>query len=236
IDLTDARTHDRKALKLDRWLNNQLLLLDRGYSDHSLFAEIERRKGFSLTPLKTTSIPTITKIRCGLGQRHVGKALVDDLPYCGDLDIDATFSIRGARPKTLRVVGVSVLQKMEDGSSQYVDLWLVTNLSPEVISAEQLATLYRLRWDVEILFKITSGVVGYYGPIVRERQGRHAPKANRPFHQPKLAHSREQGRSCGLQHAAIALNSNRPQGECEQRQSYGNNSNLPEFNADVENQ
>ncbi|MCP4444602.1 MAG: transposase, partial [Myxococcales bacterium] len=46
IDLTDARTHDRKALKLDRWLNNQLLLLDRGYSDHSLFAEIERRKGF----------------------------------------------------------------------------------------------------------------------------------------------------------------------------------------------
>ncbi|MCP4446665.1 MAG: transposase, partial [Myxococcales bacterium] len=51
-----------------------------------------------------------------------------------------------------------MLQKMEDGSSQYVDLWLVTNLSPEVISAEQLATLYRLRWDVETLFKILKSV------------------------------------------------------------------------------
>lgn len=158
IDVTDARTHDRKALKLDRWLHNQLLLLDRGYCDHRLFADIEARKGFFLTPLKATSIPTIAKIRCGLGQRHVGKELLDDLPYNGDLDIDAMFSIRGGRPKSFRVVGVSVLHEMEDGSSEYVDIWLVTNLPPELVSAEQLATLYRLRWDVEILFKILKSV------------------------------------------------------------------------------
>jgi len=158
VNITNARTHDRKALKLDRWLTDQLLLLDRGYWDHWLLAEIARRKGFFLTPLKITSIPTIEKIRFGLGQRHVGKPLVDDLPYRGDCDLDARFSIRGGRPQTFRVVGVSVLKKNEDGTSEYVDIWLVTNLPPEVISAEQLATLYRLRWDVEILFKILKTV------------------------------------------------------------------------------
>jgi hypothetical protein len=63
ISVTDARTHDRKALQLDRWLHNQLLLLDRGYSDHRLLASIEDRRGFFVTRLKESSIPTAARIR-----------------------------------------------------------------------------------------------------------------------------------------------------------------------------
>ncbi len=36
ITVTTAKMHDRKALKLPRWLHNQLLLMDRGYTDHRL--------------------------------------------------------------------------------------------------------------------------------------------------------------------------------------------------------
>jgi hypothetical protein len=32
-------------------------------------------------------------------------------------------------------------------------VWLVTNLKPEQFSAEQVATLYHLRWEVEVLFR-----------------------------------------------------------------------------------
>jgi len=48
---TSAKTHDRKALKIGRWLHEQLLIFDRGYSDHKLFAQIIARKGFFLTRL-----------------------------------------------------------------------------------------------------------------------------------------------------------------------------------------
>ena len=158
IDVTDARTHDRKALKLDRWLHNQLLLFDRGYCDHTLFAEIEDRKGHFLARLKTASKPTIATICDGLGQPELGKPLLNHPRYSENLDIDAAFSIRGCQPRTFRVVCVSVLQIVDDGTPSYVDIWLVTNLSSEQVSAEQLATLYRMRWDVEILFKIVKSV------------------------------------------------------------------------------
>jgi len=95
VDITNARTHDRKALKLPRWLNGQLLLLDRGYSDHRLFRTIEDRKGFFLTRIKESSVPVTTAIRSGLGRKHVGETLSGELPYRGVVDLDARFRLRG---------------------------------------------------------------------------------------------------------------------------------------------
>lgn len=158
VDVTDARTHDHKALKLPRWLHGQLLLLDRGYSGHHLFKKIEDRGGFFLTRLKESSVPVITAIRSGLGKVHIGKKLIGELPYRGIVDLDARFRVRGGGTKVFRVIRVVVEQDTRDGYVQDVDIWFVTNLSPTDFSAEQVATIYRMRWEVEILFRALKSV------------------------------------------------------------------------------
>jgi putative transposase len=158
VDVTDARTHDRKALALDRWLHGQLLLLDRGYSDHRLFKTIADRKGFFLTRLKESSVPVITAIRSGLGKTHIGKELTGNLPYRSVVDLDARFRLRGGSTREFRVIRVVIERDTRDGYLQEVDIWLVTNLAPADFSAEQVATLYRMRWEVEILFRALKSV------------------------------------------------------------------------------
>ncbi len=81
VSITDAKTHDRKALKLLRWLHGRLLLLDRGYADHRLWADIEDRQGYFLTLLKTTTMPLIERVRSGVGRGHVGEVLWGGLRY-----------------------------------------------------------------------------------------------------------------------------------------------------------
>lgn len=160
IILTDAKTHDRKALKLPRWLHDRLMLLDRGYADHGLWATIEDRQGFFLTPLKETTMPRITSIRSGVGRHHVGQKLSGDLRYWGIVDVDAEFNVRKKGKRTFRVVRVPVwIEVRGEDYWQQDHLWFVTNLPPELFSPEQVATVYRLRWEVEQLFR-TLKVVG----------------------------------------------------------------------------
>jgi putative transposase len=152
ITLADARTHDRKALKLPRWLHGLLCLLDRGYADHRLWATIEDRQGYFLTPLKSSTMPHIKAIRSGVGKAHVGKKLSGDLRYWGEVDVDADFTVRNRGRRTFRVVRVPVERDLPNGRTEIVDLWFVTNLPPELFSPQQLATIYRFRWEVEQLF------------------------------------------------------------------------------------
>ncbi len=153
IIVTDAKTHDRKALTLPRWLHKRLLLLDRGYADHRLWATIADRKGFFLTPLKSTTMPTITAIRSGVGKAHLGGVLSGDLRYWQTVDVDAEFKVRKRGRRTFRVVRVPVCVDLPDGSWEQTELWFVTNLPPEMFSPEQIATIYRFRWEVEQLFR-----------------------------------------------------------------------------------
>ena len=154
ITLTDARTHDRKALKLPRWLHGQLILMDRGYADHRLWANIEDRKGYFLTPLKSSTMPRITAVRSGVGKHHVGQRLSGDLRYWGVVDVDAAFTVRKRGKRTFRVVRVPVWQEVRGQDYwERTYLWFVTNLPPEKFSPVQVATIYRLRWEVEQLFR-----------------------------------------------------------------------------------
>jgi len=53
---------------------------------------------------------------------------------------------------------VVVEQDTRDGYIQEVDIWLVTNLAPADFLADQVATIYRMRWEVEILFRALKSV------------------------------------------------------------------------------
>ena len=157
VALTSARVHDRQALRLGRWLHGKLFLLDRGYSDYRLFDDICRRGGCFVTRLKKSASPAITAIRSGLGQAHAGARFDLDLPFRGVVDLDARFRFRGGA-RVLRIIRLRVERDLRNGSRQLVDVWLVTNLSPDVFSAKQVATLYRMRWSIEILFRALKSV------------------------------------------------------------------------------
>jgi len=153
VVVTDARTHDRKALTLARWLHGVLLLFDRGYSDYRLFDTIARRGGFFITRMKETAAPVIAAIHSGLGQVWIGQTLTRDLPFRGVLDVDAVFGIRGGGERVLRVIRLVVERSLPDGRCEDAEVWLVTNLSRALFSAAQVATLYRMRWEIEVLFR-----------------------------------------------------------------------------------
>lgn len=126
VTITDARSHDRRVLRLDRWLHGRLLLMDKGYYDHSLFATVEQRGGSFVVPLKSKIHPRIVEIRSGLGQKHVGKKMSDDLPYRGVVDLDVEFAIPKSEPYKGRVVRVTVMKDCRDGTVQPTDIWLAT--------------------------------------------------------------------------------------------------------------
>ena len=78
--ITDARRHDRKAFELPADRRGVLWIADRGYTDHTLFAEIADGHGYFLVRLKTSSLPTITTgkpavIRAFIAATLVGWAL-----------------------------------------------------------------------------------------------------------------------------------------------------------------
>ena len=153
VRVTDARQHDRKAFELPNDVRSVLWLMDRGYSDHKLFAQIDAGKGTFIIRLKTTSQPVVTAIRSGLAKAHRGQPLARTLPCFGVVDVDARFTVgRGSR--VFRVIGIPVANTKQ-GEPGWV--WLATNL-PTRVAAATVGAFYRLRWTIETLFKILKSV------------------------------------------------------------------------------
>jgi hypothetical protein len=154
MQITDARQHDRRALKLPTDIEGVLHLMDRGYSDHRLFAQIADGKGHFIIRLKSCSQPTIETIRSGLAAMHRGKALDRQLPVHGVVDLDASFAVGKAEHREFRVVGIPVARN-KAGEPDWI--WLATNLPPSVAAAT-IGNFYRLRWLVENLFRSLKSV------------------------------------------------------------------------------
>ena len=154
IQVTDARQHDRKALALPTSVEGVLHLMDRGYSDHRLFAQIDDGKGYFIIRLKSSSRPTIETIRSGLAAEHCGKALDRQLPVEGVVDLDGDFAVGRTERRRFRVVGIPVARN-KAGQPDWI--WLATNL-PLSAAAETIGTFYRLRWLVENLFRALKSV------------------------------------------------------------------------------
>ena len=129
VIITDARQHDRKAIKLSRWLHGLLLLMDRGYCDRKLFAQIEDRKGFFLIRFKKNFRPRITCIRSRLDQRYLGESFRSDLPFDGDVDVDLVFKMPGGGEREFRVVHFVVgYQQVKNRQEPVDDAMIVLDL------------------------------------------------------------------------------------------------------------
>lgn len=158
--LTDERRHDSPLFETGTWMQGRLFLVDLGFFNYRRFALIDENDGFFVSRLKQSANPTITaELRAWPGQAIPleGKQIHDvvgDLQRAElDVEVELAFKRRvynGTRStdqRRFRVVGV----RDPDAADGY-RLYL-TNLPRAWFSPDAIATLYRARWEVELLFR-----------------------------------------------------------------------------------
>jgi IS4 transposase len=145
LRITAERVHDRRGIPFGRWVRDRLLLFDLGYFDYGLFHAIQIAGGAFLTRLKETANGTILRVRRGCARRYVGKRLNGRLYRGPAVDLDVRFG-QGKKAGMFRVVGI-----WDAGARDYH--WYVTSLDAGDFPPEEVAEIYRLRWQIELLFK-----------------------------------------------------------------------------------
>ena len=159
IKVTAERDHDGPVFCVGPWVRGHLLMFDLGYFRYQLFASIGRNGGYFLTRLKGNADPTIVgvnRIHRGRAIPLVGQRLRDVVTRMKRQVLDVEVEVRFPRRRyagrvhrdtqRLRVVGL-----LNRESGQY-HLY-VTNVPPEKLPAEDIGTVYSLRWQIEMLFK-----------------------------------------------------------------------------------
>jgi hypothetical protein len=133
-------------------LKDRLLLEDRGYEARDFFAAVQAAGG-SFVVRGTKSIrPTIRIARDGKGKRVrrlEGKSLSWRLLPRHDVDLEIDWKCNSGKIYSGRLVVFYVVGKRNKKTYVY----LHTNLPRATFSAPDVNVLYRLRWQVELLFK-----------------------------------------------------------------------------------
>ena len=150
--LTPQRTHDNRALPEGALTAGTLTLFDLGYLDVERFIDAIERGAHFLTRLKSNHNPTILRVHVGKGERVKarGMRLHDALTQevlveeKGALDLDVLLE-KGGRRAVIRAVAV----RSSDGEWH----WYLTTVSREVLNPLGVSDAYRLRWNVELVFK-----------------------------------------------------------------------------------
>jgi len=159
LSITDEKTHDSTGFDTGPWLEGQLALLDLAYFKYRRFALIDENGGYFVSRLKDCANPVITdELREWRGRAIPleGKKIQDVADNLHrqyiDVKVEVSFQRReyaGTQSydtKTFRVVGV----RDEDADDYHL---YITNLPRSEFLPCDLATIYRCRWEVELLFR-----------------------------------------------------------------------------------
>lgn len=144
FSLSSTSVHDRKCFPTIDWLKGKLIIFDLGYWDYELFAAIDLACGFFLSRVKSNSVIYISDVVKGIASQLVGEKLSSIhlkkrrnlIEFIGKIGA-------GKDPKCYRVIGF-----WNATDKKYH--WYVTNLK---VPASVIYTLYRIRWQIELIFK-----------------------------------------------------------------------------------
>jgi IS4 transposase len=159
VKLFPERTSEIKTLNIGPWVKDRILLIDLGFFKYAIFDKIDKFHGCFVSRLKSNANPTIVTLnqKCrGNAISVEGKKLKDVLPHLkrGVLDVmvEVKFKRRKYRGKRTTVTKlfrvVAVLNKETGDYHIYM-----TNIPVERLSAEDIASLYGARWEIEMVFK-----------------------------------------------------------------------------------
>jgi hypothetical protein len=152
VALAPDKEAERQFLPTARTLpRRSLSLRDRGYVDLEYFEALAEAEAFLICRASSTLNPSIVRVLAGLPKRAAKKWEGRPLQRLRksklrhDLDLLVSWPRKGGRSLQLRLVIRYVREKKSW-------TWLLTNL-PTDFSAESIGQLYRLRWQIELLFK-----------------------------------------------------------------------------------
>lgn len=159
IRVTSERVHDGPVFQVGKWVQDRLLLFDLGYFRYQLMSCIRRNGGFFIVRLKKSANPLIVALHLkwrGRSVPLVGERIHEVVQrlvrQAIDVEVEVSFKrrtyggVRRTAKERFRLVGV------RDAHSGEYHLYL-TNISPEHLSATDIATTYAARWAVELFFR-----------------------------------------------------------------------------------
>jgi len=159
VELYAESTNDRDTLKVGSWVRNSILLTDLGFYKHQAFARVEENGGFYLTRLQPQVNPRLVRtlrVHRGAAIELEGKRWKEVQPHLRREVLDAEVEIDFDRRK------YGGHQSRDTLTARLVAVWneetrkyhaYLTNLPVDVLSAEEVASLYGCRWEVELVFK-----------------------------------------------------------------------------------
>jgi IS4 transposase len=151
VEITGERHSELDIAWEEPAVVNALYIDDLGYYSHDYLAVTVDAGGHFLSRLKGSANPTVVEVYHGVRspKASVGMNLKDIVftQSHSTFDLKARFSTKDNGPRDFRIVGV-----YNEETGQYH--CYVTDLPPEDFSAEEIADLYRLRWVIELLFKL----------------------------------------------------------------------------------
>ena len=159
VRIYPERTSEAKTLRLGPWLRDRILLIDLGYFKYLFFDRIDGYGGFFVSRLKGNANPSIVDINRkwrGNSIDVVGRKLRDILPLLKreilDVEVEVEFKRRKYRGKQSKVKRRFRLVCVFNSESGEYHSYL-TNISVEILSADDIALLYGARWEIELVFK-----------------------------------------------------------------------------------
>jgi hypothetical protein len=137
IWITDAATHDHQLLKKLEFKTDTIYVFDKGYTDYKAFDDFTSAGVGFVTRNRENAIYAIK-------EQHFHK----DNAQSGVID-DATIEVTVKRDKSftkLKLRRINYYDKKLDRHFEFL-----TNLFD--LKADQVASIYKLRWQIELLFK-----------------------------------------------------------------------------------
>lgn len=144
--MTEGTSHDRKSFPPLCMLAGALIIFDLGYWDYQLLKDLAAANVFFLSRVKSNAIVLVVEVIDGLPKRATeGRNLFDlDLSTKKKAIVEFMGQLgSGKKSFNVRVIG------FWNKSSQTYH-WYLTNL---LVPAKVIYPLYRLRWQVELLYK-----------------------------------------------------------------------------------
>ena len=159
VRIYPERTSEAKILRLGPWLRDRILLIDLGYFKYRSFDRIDSYGGYFVSRLKGNANPLIVGVNQkwrGNSVDVVGKKLRDILPHLKreilDVEVEVEFKRRKYKGKQSTLKRrFRVVCAFNSESGEYHAY--LTNIRVEILSAEDIALLYRARWEIELIFK-----------------------------------------------------------------------------------
>jgi hypothetical protein len=150
VEVAPDKDPERQFLPSPQSLTAKLLLADRGYQSLDYWEAVDAAGGFFLMRGKGDLNPWLRVVR-GPGGRlsqFEGRRLQDILRYLPRrrLELDVEWDRPSDRTLRLRMILIWLRHKQE-----YTVL--VTNVPRRILTARQVAEVYRLRWQIELVFK-----------------------------------------------------------------------------------